>query len=125
MLCVAKAGRKFRGVFALDNIEKGAVVVVDCVVLVPHDHFEQIGPPLAWYPFAWKDGVSAIALGLTSLANHSRENPTCYTERDYANLLLRFVAKRDIEAGEEITYDYKVPLWFEPEPPARLNLKEQ
>lgn len=122
MICVARVAGKFRGVFALEGIKKGADIVTDCVVLVPQDHFDKIGPPLVWYPFAWKDGVSAIGLGLTSLANHS-DQPNCYPERDYSLLLLRLVAKRDIEAGEEIVYDYKVPLWFEPKPPSRLNLE--
>jgi SET domain-containing protein len=122
-LAVAIIAGKGRGVFALEAIASGEAVVTDCVIAVPHDHFERVGPPLGSYPFAWRDGNDALALGLTSLANHDGKDPNCFTERDYARQLLRLVAKRDIKAGEEITYDYKVPLWFEPKPPSRLNLE--
>lgn len=123
-LAVAKVEGKGRGVFALEPIAKGEVVVTDNVLLAPTKSFVQTGV-LAHYPFCWDSPDNAcIALGLTSLANHDGENPNCLTERDFGRLLLRLIAKRDIEAGEEITYDYKVPLWFEPKPPTRLNMEK-
>jgi hypothetical protein len=121
-LAVANVAAKGRGVFTTSKISKGEPIATDCVVLVPKDHFEQVGPPLACYPLAWDKECHCLVLGLISLVNHAEE-PNSYPERDMKKLLLRLVAKRDIEAGEEITYHYKVPLWFEPEPPAKLNLE--
>jgi hypothetical protein len=125
-LTVGLIDGKGRCLFANEDIAKGSPVATDCVLLVPHDHFEQVGPPLACYPFAWTDGTDAIALGLVSIANHDAENPNCVTERNFGAQMIRLVASRDIEAGEEITYDYKLPsLWFTPRPPSRLNLKQK
>ena len=121
-LAIASLSDKGRCVFATTDIAKGETIATDCVVVVPTVHFEQIGRPLACYPLAWSKDLSAMVLGVISLVNHS-DQPNCYPERDFSRLLLRLVAKRDIEAGEEITYDYKVPLWFEPKPPSRLNLE--
>ena len=122
-LAVANLADKGRCVFATTSIAKGDQIVADSVVVVPTLHFEQIGPPLACYPLAWSKDLSAMVLGVISLVNHS-DQPNCYPERDFSRLLLRLVAKRDIEPGEEIVYDYKVPLWFEPKPPSRLTMEK-
>jgi hypothetical protein len=112
---------KGRCVYAGEKISKGQSIDTNCVVLFPSTQLEELRPPLVDYPFAWDEKYSCFALGSVALANHSRDNPNAYINRDFTKLLIRLVAKRDIEAGEEITYDYKVPLWFEPKPPARLT----
>jgi hypothetical protein len=125
-LVIGLVNGKGRCLFAGEAITKGTPVATDCVVLVPNEHFELIGAPLACYPFAWQGDINAIALGPVSLANHDAIDPNCVTERDFSRLMLRLLAIRDIEAGEEITYDYKLPeLWFTPQPAARLSLQQK
>ena len=125
-LALAEVEGKGRCVFTTERIPKGAWVTSDPIVTLPRQHTQALvnaRSPIHAYPFAWTENHDAIVLGLTSLANHS-DVPNCHTARNLGKQLLGLVAKRDIEPGEEITYDYKVPLWFEPKPPATLNLKE-
>jgi hypothetical protein len=124
-LAIGVVEGKGRCLFATTDIAKGMPVVTDCVVLVPHEHFEQIGAPLAAYPFAWTAGVDAIAFGLVSFANHDAANPNCVTERNFGAQMIRLTAIRDIAAGEEITYDYKVPLWFTAKAPSTITLEKE
>jgi SET domain-containing protein len=121
-LVVAPIKGKGRCVFAAEDIAKGGVIDTNPVLLFPHWQTVELKPPLQNYPFGWDGDFDCIPLGSVTLANHS-DVPNAFTQRDFGNLLLRLVALRDIGAGEEITYDYKVPLWFEPKPPSRLNLE--
>ena len=59
-------------------------------------------------------GRAAIALGYTSLLNHSY-SPNCRFIRHIDELAIDLVALRDIDAGEELTIDYQMTLWFIPE----------
>lgn len=67
------------------------------------------------YLLYWSDEPGrelAMGFGLLMLYNHSRQpNVEFHTgpEPDTMSVL----ALRDIAAGEELTYDYDVPLWFE------------
>jgi SET domain-containing protein len=121
-LVIAPIKGKGRCVFAAEDIGKGGVIDTNPVLLFPHWQTVEMKPPLQNYPFGWDGDFDCIPLGSLTLANHS-EAPNTELKRDFANLLIRLVALRDIETGEEITYHYRVPLWFEPEPPARLNLE--
>lgn len=123
LLLVSTIQGKGRCVFAGEKINSGNAVDTNHVLLFAREYVDHCSSPFGDYPLAWDDTHHALVLGPISLVNHSGE-PNTYTEREKTHLLLRLVALRDIEAGEEITYDYKVPLWFEPEPPGRLNLKE-
>ena len=123
-LAVASVDGKGRCVFAREAITKGSIVTADPVALIPKSHVDALakaGSPFAAYPFAWTPHTHAVPLGLTSLANHSDE-PNCHVSRNIDRKVLGLIAKRDIDPGEEITYDYKVPLWFDPQPPSRLSL---
>lgn len=124
-LIVKEIPGKGRCVFAGERIAKGEHVTCDSVIFIPRVDLDKIRLPFAAYPFVWSMTDHAIPLGPTSLVNHDGDNPNTHTFREHKDKLLGLVAKRDIEPGEEITYDYKVNLWFEPEPPARLNLKEK
>jgi SET domain-containing protein len=118
-LCLATIEGKGRGVFAGEDIAEGGVIDMNPALIFPHSQTEELKPPLQYYPFNWDKNSDCIPLGSVTLANHSQD-PNAFVQRDVANQLIRLVAKRNIAAGEEITYDYKVPLWFEPRPPARL-----
>jgi SET domain-containing protein len=123
-LCLATIEGKGRGVFAGEDIAEGGVIDQNPALIFPHWQTEELKPPLQWYPFGWDKDFDCIPLGSLTLANHSQD-PNAFVQRDFAKQLIRLVAKRNIEAGEEITYDYKVPLWFEPKPPSRLNMEKQ
>lgn len=60
-----------------------------------------------------KKGRAAIVLGFTSLVNHSA-SPNCDFVRYIEALALDLFAIRDIAAGEELTFDYGLTLWFTP-----------
>ena len=77
------------------------------------------------YVFMWEPGSveqdlyghkgrSAIALGYTSLLSHSY-SPNCNFVRHVDALFIDVFANRLIRAGEELTIDYQMTLWFEPE----------
>jgi SET domain-containing protein len=118
-LFISSVKGKGRCLFAGEPIAEGGVIDTNSVLMFPKAQTEELKPPLQCYPFAWDHLCDCIALGSVSIANHSNE-PNAYLQRDHVNLLIRLVANRGIEKGEEITYHYRVPLWFEPEPPARL-----
>ena len=69
-------------------------------------------PRPAW-PARTPRASSAIALGYTSLLNHSYM-PNCEFIRHIDDLAIDLVALRDIAAGEELTIDYQMTLWFVP-----------
>jgi SET domain-containing protein len=106
-------GDKGRGVVAVEAILSGALLEIAPVIpLAPGDQ-----PPrtsvLYDYPFLWDDPpyIEAIALGLISMINHS-DRPNAQFETDIPNKVVRLTALRDIAAGEEVTFDYGIPLWF-------------
>ncbi len=62
------------------------------------------------YTFEWDDDTSAIALGIGSLFNHSY-NPNVVYRMDRSNKAIKFIARRKIVSGEELTINYN----FDPE----------
>jgi SET domain-containing protein len=108
-----------RGVFALEAIAAGEDIEVAPVLLVKADEIDALNrTPLRDYWFGWgDDGDAAVALGHGSLYNHAAD-PNCEYLAHYAVDALIFRARRDIEAGEELTIDYTGDgvneLWFEP-----------
>jgi hypothetical protein len=61
-----------------------------------------------------QEGRVAVVLGYASLVNHS-PNPNCRFVRYIEAQALDLLAIRDIAAGEELTFDYGMTLWFTPE----------
>lgn len=110
--------RHGRGVFAGRDFRRDEVIE-DCpVIVVPEDEWDALAETcLAAHVFAWEGG-SALALGATSLLNHSAR-PNAVYEMDYDGLRLRVRALRRIHRGEEITINYggapdaEADLWFE------------
>jgi hypothetical protein len=125
-LRVVDLGRRGRGVVAGRRIEAGELVERSPVLIVPHEQRAAVDPTnVGNYIFLWEPGTTgqdiyrqegraAIALGYTSLVNHSPE-PNCAFTRHFEALALDLHAIRTIEAGEEITFDYGMTLWFEPD----------
>jgi hypothetical protein len=116
---------KGRGVIAIAPIRKGELIERSPVLLIPGKDRAQVDPTIVFtYVFMWEEGTveedlyqhqgrAAIALGFSSLLNHSFRPNACF-RRNIPELTLDVLALRDIEAGEEITIDYQMTLWFEP-----------
>jgi uncharacterized protein len=114
---------KGRGVFATVSFACGELIEASPIILIPAEQWPQIEPTvLALYIFNFgptpAEEDAAIALGYGSLYNHSF-TPNAQYSKSWEEQLIRFVALRDIEAGEEITINYngspddQTPIWFE------------
>ena len=107
-----------RGVFANCNVKKGVTIETCPMIEVSEDDFGQT--IFAEYLFHFGKGKkrSALALGYGSVYNHSL-HPNATFAIDQKNILIKFVAIKNINKDEEITFDYyhgnpkKSPLWFE------------
>lgn len=117
--------RKGRGVVAMQDIKKGELIERSPVLIIPNKDRAAVDPTVIFtYVFMWENGTveedlykhegrSGIALGFTSLLNHSYK-PNAEFLRHIEALMIDVIALRDIEAGEEITIDYQMTLWFDP-----------
>jgi len=124
-LRVADLGKRGRGVVAARDLAAGELVERAPVILVPEaDRRAVDASALGNYIFMWEHGGpdedvyrphgrAAIVLGFASLVNHS-DRPNCRFLRHIEALALDLIALRDIAAGEELTFDYGMALWFEP-----------
>ena len=125
-LRIASFGSRGRGVVADAAICRGELVERSPVLVIPdHDRRATDATVAFTYVFMWEHdtveedlyrhrGRAAVALGYTSLLNHSY-TPNCEFIRHIDDLAIDLVAVRDIEPGEELTIDYQMTLWFEPE----------
>ena len=112
---------KGRGVFAKQDFPRGSVLEMTPIIEIPQKDWQIIEKTcLHNYAFGWgqDQDQAAIALGLGSLFNHSYE-PNAFYRKKLRELVIEFIALRDIRSGEEITVNYsghpygKQPLWFE------------
>ena len=69
-------------------------------------------PELADLPHDWDEHHGCLVFGAMQFTNHS-DMPNAEFTRDIAALTMTFTALRDIEAGEEITIDYAIPIWWD------------
>jgi SET domain-containing protein len=125
-LRVVQAGRRGRGVVAEREISQGELIERAPVLIIPEAARAAVDPTnVGNYIFMWEHdtvgqdlysqkGRAALILGYTSLVNHSPE-PNCDTVRYIDAFALDLVALRPIAAGEELTIDYGLTLWFTPE----------
>ena len=125
-LRVAELGPRGRGVVAGRAIAAGELIERAPVVVVPREDRAALDATrLGDYIFMWEHGTTgqdihsgkgraALVLGFASLINHSAE-PNCDFVRYIEGEALDLVALRDIAEGEELTFDYGMTLWFEPE----------
>lgn len=100
-------GNKGRGLFATSVIERGSIIDDSHVLIFQAEEWEKYGKHtvLQHYTFRWRDGQYALALGLGSLFNHTKD-PNVGWMRHYDDNFIRFTALRDIEEGEELLICY-------------------
>ncbi len=107
-----------RGLVALAAIGKGALIERACTVEI---HEVQAKPlddmrPLGDYYFAHPENVKAglMAFGLMVLCNHAEDANAdiLWWKSPALGWFADLVARRDISAGDEITFRYRCPLWF-------------
>lgn len=114
-LVVRSTATRGRGVFTLDDVREDEVVEVSHVLAFAADEYKQLEKTSLYnYLFEWPADASggALALGLGSLFNHSSSRRNVYHEFDFANQCIRFLAVRDLVAGEELLIDYGC-VWFD------------
>ena len=115
------------GVFAARAFAPDELVECCPVVVCPPDQEALLEETeLRGLYFTWKNDAIAVALGFGSLYNHSWE-PNARYELDHRRKVVRFIAVRAIDEGEEVTINYtgdpdgRGDLWFDvadaPSPP--------
>ena len=116
---------KGRGVVAERDIKVEELVERAPVLILPEKDRPAVDETnVANYIFMWEydtvaedlhtgKGRTAIILGFTSLLNHS-DSPNCDFVRYIDAQALDLVAIRNIRAGEELTLNYGLTLWFNP-----------
>jgi SET domain-containing protein len=111
-----------RGVFTSEMIPIGTLIEIAPVIVLPPNDLKLIHEHtfLHDYYFVWSDDgeEGALALGYGSLYNHSYSpNAEYYTNRE--TMTIDVFAIRDIDAGEEITFNYNgmphdsTAVWFD------------
>ena len=116
-IAYVKIAGRGRGVVATKAIANGEVIERSPVLPLALKDSEC--PGLNDYSLAWGEDVPgfeagkecAIGLGYLSLYNHSNAQNVTF-DHDYEENEIGVRALRDIAAGEELTIDYGVPLWF-------------
>lgn len=115
---------KGRGAFAKKQIQKGTVIDIANIVLLPNKDYKKIRKTRLYdYCYIWEDPKhypafkNAITLSISQFINHSY-NPNLKYLYDYENNTIEFSAIRTILKGEELTVNYnglvddKSPIWF-------------
>jgi len=110
MLSVVEIPGKGRGVVATEDIAEGAVIETASVQLF--DNSQTLPTELSILQFEWDEERDAIVMGKMTFTNHS-SNPNCRIEHDFDNSTISLIAERPIKKGQELTFDYGCPLWFE------------
>ena len=105
---------KGRGVVATRAIKKGKLIEKAPIIKMKKADRLSRETVLSHYPFEWpaKPCVQDFPLGFAGLLNHS-DKPNCKIERDMVGETLDIYALRDIEAGEELCWNYGIDPWFE------------
>lgn len=107
-----------RGVFTARSINAGDVIEICPIVVIPKAQIEILDQTVLYdYYFLWENNNAAIALGYGSLYNHSY-SPNAEYIMDFVDSSLIIQAIKDINAHEEITFNYNgdpvddEDLWF-------------
>lgn len=118
MLEIRNVASKGRGVFAQKRFAPGELIEQAPVIVLPNAQVGFLDQTLLKdYYYHWDDASVALALGFGSLYNHAYA-PNAHYVKSVKEVLIKFVALRTIEVGEEITVNYngdptdQAALWF-------------
>jgi SET domain-containing protein len=105
LVCVKKCPGKGRGVFARKSIKKGDTIEHVPLLFVPAETMVNglDNDYMRRYYYCWTSKRVAVALGYGSLYNHSYQSNAEYK---HGSDTIKYVAIRNIAAGEEITINY-------------------
>jgi SET domain-containing protein len=105
---------KGRGVIATRAISKGVVVEAGAVIRMKKRDRLDRDNVLSNYPFEWDDKpyIQAFSVGWAGLLNHS-DKPNCKIEADIEGEVLEITTIRDVEPGDELTWNYGIDPWFD------------
>ncbi len=112
-----------RGVFCATFIPEGSIIEICPVLFIPESDMENLKKTVLFdYYFMWGEDEKsgALALGYGSIYNHDY-HPNARYYVDFEALTLEIYAIRDIDAGEEITFNYngnpedQSKIWFDVE----------
>ncbi|CAG8537650.1 3921_t:CDS:2 [Ambispora gerdemannii] len=103
---IRQTPHKGRGVFSKSSILSRTLIEISPILLFSHSEYEEHGKHtiLKQYTYRWKDGY-ALAIGLGSLFNHSRNNNVGYV-KDFEANVIRYYTLCDIESGKELCINY-------------------
>jgi SET domain-containing protein len=111
-----------RGVFAKRDIKKYKIIERCPIIEVPKNDRSNLRESTLvtyFYYFGKNKEQLAIALGFGSIYNHSYK-PNATFKIKHKDMIIDFVALKDIKKDDEITVNYnnrgnpkKSPLWFE------------
>ena len=103
---VRQAGKKGRGVFAINKIKSGSVIeTAPYLPLSKRDHRNAQKTDLIRFIYDAGHGQAAVGLGFASLYNHS-ETPNATYIVNVKNRTIKITATSEIPTGEEVTIDY-------------------
>lgn len=115
LVALADTASKGRGIFALNDIPRGAIVLTCPYIVLGRKGSPKSGTELEHYVFSFpftragkpyeKSGLTALVFGEASLLNHS-DDANCTWQWDILNRVHHTVAAREIAKGEELTYFY-------------------
>jgi SET domain-containing protein len=107
-----------RGVFAAKDIKKGTLIERCPIIEIPKNDLSNVNESFLvtyFFYFGKNKNRVGLALGFGSIYNHSYSPNAAYKIKSKEKII-EFVATKNINAGEEITFNYnphnKTPLWF-------------
>lgn len=105
---------KGRGLVATRKIARGALIEAAPVIPMKKKDRPHGKSTLSNYPFQWPypPYIECFVLGYPALINHS-DTPNCRCESDGEDQVMRVYAIKTIAPGEELTWDYGIPPWFD------------
>jgi|GEM_PF-4999863 len=101
-----------RGVFAAGDIPANVILEECHFIQLKETNFENLDPALKDYVFLFPRGsrgdarTYAIPLGISSIMNHSHDNPNATWTTNESRWLFIFTSLKSIQAGKEILMDY-------------------
>jgi SET domain-containing protein len=113
LLELVKIKGKGRGVVTTRAIKKDTVVEAGAVIRMKKADRLDRSSVLSNYPFEWDDKpyIQAFSVGWAGLLNHS-DKPNCKIEADIEGQVLEITTIRDVEAGEELCWNYGIDPWW-------------